>query len=112
MSGTTTTPTARDNILAAAKDVPDAIRLATAADPQLADFLQGKALTQSWTVWVTILTPIVTGLATHYALGWDKDTCAEVAAGLTSLAAIIMRKISSTPITGIFTAAPVAKPGA
>jgi len=93
-----------DKAVNAAKDLPSLITQFKAIDPTLAKQLQGKALIASKSVWVTLLTPAVTFLATKYGLGWDNDTIKDVAVGLTVAAATIMRYISVSPITGIFKA--------
>jgi hypothetical protein len=107
MSGSTSTNAVRNGIINAAKDVPTAIALAKGTDPALADFLTGKALVGSWTVWVAVLTPAVSWLATQEGFGWDSATSGTVATVLTSLAMIAMRTITRTPITGVVTPAPV-----
>lgn len=103
----TSTPQAvRDDLIKTAQGLPSLIQAAETADTPLANFLKGKSLAQSWTVYVVILTPVVSSLATHYGLGWDDATCGAVATVLTSLAAILMRTITSTPITGVITPKP------
>ena len=98
----------RNDIIKAAQNVPELIKAAEAAqDTPLADFLKGKSLAQSYTVYVMLLTPPIVGLATHFGLGWDDRTCGTVATILTSLAGIFMRWITSTPITGIITPKPI-----
>lgn len=97
----------RSGILRVAKDVPTAIAIAKGSDPELAGFLTGKGLAQSKTVWISLLTPIISALVTHYGLGWDDATVGSVAMALTSIGVIIARCFTSVPITGAITAAPV-----
>lgn len=105
MSASMTQQDIRDGLIHAANDAPALIAAAKTADPALAAFLSGKSLAQSKTVWVSILTPIIAALVTRYGLNWDAATVGEVATGLTTLAMILMRSITSTPITGVVTPA-------
>jgi hypothetical protein len=63
--------------------------------------LAGKSFVASRTVWVTILTPVIAALVTHFGLGFDEATCAEIATGLTTLAALVMRAVTTAPITSV-----------
>jgi hypothetical protein len=91
----------RNAVIRVAKDVPTAIDLARQTDPALADFLAGKSLVGSWTVWVAILTPAIVWASGYYGFGFTGEQCSAVATVLTSLMMIIMRSITSSPITGV-----------
>jgi hypothetical protein len=69
--------------------------------------LAGTSFVGSRTVWVAVLTPIISALVAHFGFNLDEATSAEVAAGLTSLAGVVMRLVTKTPITS---ALPVAAP--
>ena len=108
---TTTTPTARDKLIARAHDVPSLIAAATVADPALARALTGKALVASKSVYGPAVTAMVSLVVTRYGLGWDEPTCAMVSGMFILAASAAIRTFTKSPITGLITApAPVAEP--
>ncbi|MDR3533960.1 MAG: hypothetical protein P4L90_25770 [Rhodopila sp.] len=101
-SPTTAPPSpVRSMILADAQGVPSAIRMAETADPQLADFLKGKALLASKSVWFPPATALVTLAVTKYGLGWDADTITAVTTLLVLGASAVCRLVTHSPITGL-----------
>ena len=89
--------------VAAAKDLPDLVNKLQAADPALAQQIEGKALAASTTPIGTFLVPAVVWLASHYGLGWDATTCSWIAGGLVLIGTYVMRYVTTSPIAGIFT---------
>ena len=69
-------PTARDQLVADAKDLPGLIAAAQAADPTLFKMLTGNG-TKS--VWYAPVASAVAAVAAHFGLGWDADTCGAIA---------------------------------
>lgn len=105
------TPNA-DKVVAAAKDVPDLIMKASAADPELAQQWTGKALLASRTFYGSIGVIIVSALVKRYSLGWDPNTV-DTVVGLLDIAAIaLLRNMTKYPITGFFKAATPAQAAA
>lgn len=97
----------RDDIVSAAQSLPDLVSKAQAFDPAVAAALTPKALISSKTPIGIIVTYIVTLIASKYGLGWDPDFC-QMAAGIGVLAAAyVMRRITVSPISGIFKAKPL-----
>lgn len=94
---------ARDDAIAAAQNLPTLVAGLKAADPALAQSLEGKALLASKSPWGTLAGGIVAWLAAHYGLGWDQATCDLVAGAGVLVAAYLMRKITAAPISGIVT---------
>lgn len=68
--------------------------------------LAGTSFIGSKTVWVSILTPVIAALVAHFGLKLDEATTAEIAAGLTTLASLIMRAVTKQPITSVFPTTP------
>lgn len=64
----------------------------------------GKALVAARSTYGATVTLAVTWLTTHYGLGWDADTCAEISGGLIFLVSALLRADTHTPITGIIRA--------
>ena len=98
-------PTISDRVVASARDLPDLIKKASVADPDLAAKFTGKALLASKTVWGTLATMAVSWAVTKYGLNWDAETSAEVSGALVMLATTLLRCISDGPITGVVNAA-------
>lgn len=102
-SSTTAPPSpVRSMILADAQGVPSAISMAETADPQLADFLKGKALLASKSVYGPVIVGGITYLSGRYGLGWDENTVAAVAGLIVFGASIVLRYVTHAPITGLF----------
>ena len=101
-NATTGAPTTiTDQVVGAAQDLPDLINKASTFDPDTAAKWTGKALLASKTPWGTLLVPLVTYLASRYALGWDTNTCTLVAGVGVLVGAYIMRMVTELPITGL-----------
>lgn len=123
MSATTTTPippigapntagqptTKTDQVLAFGRDLPDMLGKAEVLDPATAAKWTGKALLASKTFWGSIGVIVLSAIVKRYSLGWDQNFI-DTVVGLADLAALAaLRKVSSLPITGIFTKATVAQ---
>lgn len=96
-----------NNVIAAAKDLPDLISKAQTVDPSLATALTGKALIASKTPWGTLLAAAIAYLAGKYALGWSESFCELLAGAGVLVGSYLMRFYSPGRITGFFTKAPV-----
>lgn len=78
-------------------------------DPALkADLTQGflavlanRSLLGTKTFWVTLLTPFIAFGIAYFGLGLDSDTCGKIAAGLTSVAAWVMRYVTKTSVASV-----------
>ena len=89
----------KDQAIADASSVPEAIQNLKAIDPSFAQQLEGKSALASKTLWFI---PIVYGtafLATKYGLNWDSATVNLVAGLLSAGVGWLMRLITSAPIT-------------
>lgn len=94
-------PTAIDNAVAAAKDLPDLVSKAQAIDPSLAAALEGKALIASKTPWGTLLAGAIAYFAAKQGFGWDETLCDLLAGAGVLLGSYLMRFISPARITGL-----------
>lgn len=92
-----------NDAVARAQDLPQLVDQLKQVDPGLAQQFTGKALVASKTVWGVGATMIVTYVATTYGLGWDHDTVELVSGLAVIVATAVFRKLSSAPISGIFT---------
>lgn len=91
----------RDTLVADAKSMPDLIAKAKAADPALAQQLEGKALLASKTVWGTAASMVLSWAVTKYGLGWDADMCALVSGLIVMATTAALRAITKGPITTV-----------
>ena len=96
------TAVVRNDLVAAAKDLPDLIAKAKEVDPALAEQLTAKPLIASKSPIGTLVAGVVTWLASKYALGWDQTTCDLVAGAAVLIGGYMMRYITSSPIAGFF----------
>jgi hypothetical protein len=88
--------------ISAARDLPDLVNKLQAADPQLAEQLEGKSLVASKTPLGTFVVPAVVWVSAHYALGWDATTCSMIAGALVLIGTYAMRYVTTSPIAGLF----------
>jgi hypothetical protein len=65
-----------------------------------------KSIFSSKTFWLNILGPVFAYLATKYGLNLDQDTQAEIVLIVMSIANIILRRFTSTPVTILPTKTP------
>lgn len=66
-------------------------------DQSLAD--AGKNILQSRTFWANLLGPVFLFLAAHYGLNLDADTQATIIVLVMSMVNIVLRKLTTQPIT-------------
>lgn len=92
--------TAADRAVAAAQSVPDLVNKLQAADPALAQQLEGKALLASKTPWGTLACAGVAYAAAKWGLHWDETTVDLVAGGGLVVGAYLMRAVTASPIAG------------
>jgi hypothetical protein len=100
------TPTAPvvDQIVKDAQSLSGLVNTLSAVDPALAQQFTGKALVASKSVYGPFVASGITFLAGKYGLGWSPDQCALLAGGVVLLASAAFRAVTSSPITGWFTA--------
>ena len=67
----------RSELIKAAQSAPHLLDMAKEADPNLFKLLTGPS---SASIWASPVTGVIVGLAARYGRGWDKDTCASIAA--------------------------------
>lgn len=94
-------PGFRNQIIKEAQSLPDLIRRAETADPELAKSLTSKALIYSKSVWGNAIALIVSWMVTKYGLGWDGDTCALVTGLIVMGVTVGLRMVTSQPIDGV-----------
>lgn len=110
----TTTTTAPSPAIIAAQTPADVARAAL-ADPalnaalmQLLTAPDAKGLLQSKTFWAAILTPIVSGAVSYFALKLDPATIGTITTLLEVGAMVAMRVVTKAPVSGLMGPAPVA----
>lgn len=98
-----------------AAKTPGDIARAAAADPDLNAALfqlltapDAKGLLQSKTFWTAILTPVVSGAVSYFALKLDPATVGTITTALEVVAMIMMRVITKTPVAGLVGSTPPA----
>jgi len=86
----------------------DIVRAAKIDPVLLNDLLTGlmsaladKSLLGSKTFWVSIFTPVISWAVTYFALGLDGTTCGLIASVAASLAMMVMRYLTKTPVTSV-----------
>ena len=63
----------RDTVIADAKSLPDLLQKASVLDPTLAAALNAKAVGASLTPLGGVVGMIISGVVSHYGLGWSDD---------------------------------------
>lgn len=97
----------RDMVLSVGKGTQDTIRIAEAADPDLAAFLNGQAFLTSRSIYGPIISGLITWLVAYFGFQWDAATVNAVT-GLVSVAfGMLFRVLAKAPITGVLSPAPV-----
>lgn len=102
---------ALNKAVAAAQDVPTLVAEFAAVDPAVAQQIEGKALLASKTPWGTLAVALVAWGAAKYGLGWDTNTDALVGGAGLVLGSYVMRAITNSPISGMFSKTPIAATG-
>lgn len=88
----------RDRIIADAQNAASLLAAAETQDPMLAQFLQGKSLIGSKTMWYPLVSwGVVTGSA-YFGMGLDASTAMAIASGISYMIMLAVRLITSTPI--------------
>lgn len=90
-----------DDIIAAAKNLPDLISKAQTFDPPLAQSLIEKSLLGSKTAWAPLITWGVSAAASRYGVGWDVATSSMVASLLSYGVLLVVRYFTRSPIGSI-----------
>lgn len=85
-----------------ARDLPGLVVALQTASPQLAEQIEGKPLAATKTPLGTFVVPVVVWVATKYGLGWDQTTCDLVAGALVLIGTYVMRYVTTSPISGLF----------
>lgn len=103
----TTIESPKADIIGAA--TPGDVIRAAEADPALksvliqglTSLLTNQSLIGTRTFWVALVTPFISFGVARLGFGLDETTCAEIAAGIVSVAMVVMRTITKTPVTSV-----------
>jgi uncharacterized membrane protein len=69
-------------------------------------FLASKSALSSKTIWVAVLAPIILSITAHFGGTLQQAEAVDFANTVMGVAMIVMRLLTTTPISGVITAAP------